>query len=1119
MAYEYIYSYGETRLKHKAMYVQVVFVVAIWWIGNVVATIASKYVMNEDGGSTKVGGGTQALNDFRWLDLTFMQHLLGGVVVFVWISIVRRRPFLPSEINVRTLVIAGVGNAVGNLATNASYAAVSSVMTQAIKSFEPIFTFTLFIFVNQSFRSFTLQILASIILMSVGVCMFVVGDTSFNLWGVIAALCANMGFPVRDVYLKRLSDTWESPLQKYGVMSLCSVVPLLPLVIVKLLVTHGTLNFGLQGALVSSTFHFVYNTASITVLKSVDPVTHAILNLCKRVFVILANVIYFSSYLSLVMAVGLILLIIGLYLYSQKSKDSQTNSYSLQICFALIVMVVLLFLFQSSSSISKRSTRTNSKPHLNKSPSTPIPQPPPSNEGKPVEKDIVHMAWVYQQPLPKEFLMNVNANSKLLNGFPITVYCGSTQCVKDVEIIDSARITVRFLNLVELMNDTPLENWLSQHVIHKVLTGAHYEDHLNEAVKFSLLWKYGGIYVDPSIVLLESIPIKSNVWISKDDSGMIKVSRLSVAHPMLEMLMNSFVSNYPGLESTSTNDWPLVYNIQYNFKDVSKHFVNKSVDLLNVMYHSVSFDRQKVRDHFATLSYQDRVSFASQGNLGDEMQNFPGLQFVPFVDRFIDREKIIDTAGTEPVTIFFNAWWGSRSTSWPPPPNVHPVLVSLHAGDSIDRVWPEHIEYFKEREPIGSRDTATLKFFRDRGIETFFSGCATLTIRNPNLNKPRAEIYFIDVKRIDLLPPEIVERAIVIPQGFDKNSDLHRYSLLRFAQSYENLLKYSTAKVIVTQRIHAALPCVAMGTPVVFINSAHLPGGGGSSSKSSDRIGGLLQFFHTFNLYDNSDTKAKEDLKNFNWNNPPPNPNVASFRARKATFWNILRENPVFYDTAKRYNLLPFSTPLFMGSSEDFVFHVSYEDDVNKLSLRSVESVFHHHPSAKVIVHSQTAKQEDFIVFTESGFTVEVTSEAVITDLWNDESKELLNELYNDGGVVMSSNVILLRPLSIQESIILSPSLSESSSFAKFSAGDETLKSIIEERKKDFKDNKTIKVLQDRDIHDIQQEQCSSKEKQQSDGQSIAVLSLSAVGLEKVAFDNLCKRILNSFCVLCNRIF
>ena len=829
---------------------------------------------------------------------------------------------------------------------------------------------------------------------------------------------------------------------------------------------------------------------------------------------------------------GLILLFIAiaLYLYCQKNRVSKNNSYSLKICFSLIVMVVLLFLLKSSiqgfSGSNRRTLPNNPLPNnLFPLPSNRLPQQQPTESNK----DSVHMAWVYQQPLPTEFLANIEANSKLLNDFDfhIVVYCGSTQCVKDVEIIDSA-ITVQFLNLVELMKDTPLEDWLSQHVIHKVLTGKNYEYYLNEAVKFSILWKYGGVYIDPSIRLESTLELfdGASSWIAHEEGISIDtllVCKFSTGHPILEELMKTFVDKYPGIEQCTTLHWPIIYDVQ---SVVNSTVVNSSVHNVNMKYKLVQIDRLHNAGHFSTLSFQSRQKYVSTCNLGDEIQGFGGLQFVPFIDRFIDREKIVETSGKEPVTIFFNAWWGTKQSSWPPPPNVHPVLVSVHADEPMFiSVWGKDIDYFKSREPIGCRDSGTLNLMRQYGVEAYFSACMTLTIRNPNLNKPRTnDIYIVDAKHTELLPPDIVNKGIKIKQGGLGYTNVKKFNVFRFAKSYENALKYSTAKVVVTSRIHAALPCVGMGTPVIFINSAKLPGGGGSINKESDRVGGLLQFFHTINLYDMSDTEAKETLKNFNWNNPPPNPNIASFMARKATFWNVLRENPVFYDTARRYNLLPISPPLFKGSSEDLVFHVSFNDNVNRLSLRSVESVFYHHPSAKVIVHSETAKQEDFIVFTESGFTVEVRSEEPIIDLWTEKSKGLLNEMYNNGGVAMSSNVILLRPLSIQESIIPSPSLSspvESSSFEKFPAGDKTLKSIIEDGKKDFADDKNIIVLQDNDIHYIQQEQCSSKEKQQSESlgsRSIAVLNLNGAGMKKVAFDNLCKHILNSFCVLCNVI-
>ena len=40
--------------------------------------------------------------------------------------------------------------------------------------------------------------------------------------------------------------------------------------------------------------------------------------------------------------------------------------------------------------------------------------------------------------------------------------------------------------------------------------------------------------------------------------------------------------------------------------------------------------------------------------------------------------------------------------------------------------------------------------------------------------------------------------------------------------------------------------------------------------------------------------------------------------------------------------------------------------------MRTLESIFYHHPNGKVIVHSNTLSQNDFDVLTESGYSVEV---------------------------------------------------------------------------------------------------------------------------------------------------
>lgn len=69
----------------------------------------------------------------------------------------------------------------------------------------------------------------------------------------------------------------------------------------------------------------------------------------------------------------------------------------------------------------------------------------------------------------------------------------------------------------------------------------------------------------------------------------------------------------------------------------------------------------------------------------------------------------------------------------------------------------------------------------------------------------------------------------------------------------EELIKrYSKARLVVTSRLHCALPCVALGTPVIFV----------PKDKNDIRFKGYNEFL---NIY------SPEDLQKIDWNNPPKN--------------------------------------------------------------------------------------------------------------------------------------------------------------------------------------------------------------------------------------------------------
>jgi hypothetical protein len=118
---------------------------------------------------------------------------------------------------------------------------------------------------------------------------------------------------------------------------------------------------------------------------------------------------------------------------------------------------------------------------------------------------------------------------------------------------------------------------------------------------------------------------------------------------------------------------------------------------------------------------------------------------LPKVDTFIDRERLDSFFNIDKHKIILNGWFMHEPNHWPPASKLDPLMVSMHITREIDpsvnfnRIPPASmifsevgIEYFKKHSPIGARDLDTLSQLQERGIDAYFSGCLTLTLRGPS---------------------------------------------------------------------------------------------------------------------------------------------------------------------------------------------------------------------------------------------------------------------------------------------------------------------------------------------------------------------------------------------------
>jgi len=130
----------------------------------------------------------------------------------------------------------------------------------------------------------------------------------------------------------------------------------------------------------------------------------------------------------------------------------------------------------------------------------------------------------------------------------------------------------------------------------------------------------------------------------------------------------------------------------------------------------------------------------------------------------------------------------------------------------------------KNFSPIGCRDTWTLDLCKKYGIDSYFSGCLTLCF--DKCNEKNDNIYIagempdkFDARKY-LRINGIFGNVITIPHSFSDKNIMHDFDKrIQIATSY--LKEYSHAKLVITNRIHCAMPCRALGTDVVFVNSKY----------------------------------------------------------------------------------------------------------------------------------------------------------------------------------------------------------------------------------------------------------------------------------------------------------
>lgn len=358
------------------------------------------------------------------------------------------------------------------------------------------------------------------------------------------------------------------------------------------------------------------------------------------------------------------------------------------------------------------------------------------------------------------------------------------------------------------------------------------------------------------------------------------------------------------------------------------------------------------------------LSYDTSYNLGDEIQSIAAKQYLPNIDVWFDRDLhhttfVSGNNNTGKFKVIFNGWFDGNYTHFPPPSYIDPLFISFHINESNHDNDPQyailnkekidfkslasHVSYLKQYEPIGCRDLHTKNLLEKYGIDAYFSGCLTLTLKN-KFNTRNDEILVVDshilCKNIfeNLIPGEIRNKAIYLKQSIERK--INHSNKMNMAQKFIDRL--SQAKLVITSRLHTLLPCLALKTPVIFIHN----------DPNDIRFTGLNQFFKIYTKGDILDV----DLNNYT---NPINEELDRFiRSMKDTVkkWininsseyvntvnkNIKKGNSIITACMNREHHLEKSLPTWLAANPDEIIIVDWN------SKGSIKKLIEKYPTDKI---------------------------------------------------------------------------------------------------------------------------------------------------------------------------